>query len=252
MTNSTYTESEMDICSFHTLQFVLKCVNPGQKLLEVGCGSGELAHQMENAGIDVTAIDKDPDNSMRAAAEGITVFEEDLFHYQGEEESFDAILFSRVLHHMHPLDIALEKIHSLLKPNGLLLLDEFAVEAMDEKSAAWFYGLKQTLAAAGAYNWSLAEQKLKDKFGRVSDLEIWQQLHVVMHSVIDSASMRKELPNRFKLESESVVPYLYRYFADRRFRLKDELVPRIYEWECKLIEQELVRPIGLHWVYRKI
>jgi 2-polyprenyl-3-methyl-5-hydroxy-6-metoxy-1,4-benzoquinol methylase len=252
VSTATYTaETEMDICTFHSLQFVLSHVQKGQKLLEVGCGSGELALQLEKAGLLVTAIDKDENASMRAAAEGITVQEEDFFEYSAEKESFDVILFSRVLHHMHPLDVALEKVHTLLKPNGILLLDEFAVEGMDEKSATWFYGLKQVLAEAGTYSWSLGEQKIKDKFGKESDLEIWKQLHLGMHSVIDSETMRKELAKRFKLQSDSTVPYLYRYFADRRFRLKDELVPRVYEWECKLIQQQVLKPIGFYWLYHK-
>lgn len=251
MTNSTYTESEMDICSFHTLQFVLNSVKPGQRLLEVGCGSGELALQMENAGILVTAFDKNPDASMRAAAEGITVFEEDLFEYAAEPESFDAVLFSRVLHHMHPLDVAIDKIHKLLKPNGLLLIDDFAVEAMDERSASWIFGLKRVLVEAGAHTWSLGEQKILNRFGKESDLEIWNTLHLSMHSVIDSKTMQTELAKKFKIESERIEPYLYRYFADRRFRVKDDLVPKIYEWECKYIEQNIIQPVGRLWVYRK-
>ena len=252
MTNATYTnDCEMDICTFHTLQFLLNHLEPGQKVLEVGCGSGELARQMELAGLEVTAIDKNPDASMRAAAEGITVFEEDFFQYEADKESFDAIVFSRVLHHMLPLDAAVEKIHSLLKPGGLLLLDEFAVEEMDDRSATWIFGLKQILVETGHHNWSLGEQKILDKFGKETDLEIWNTLHLSMHSVIKAETMQQELPKLLTLESEAIVPYLYRYFADRRFRLKDELVPRIYEWECKLIEQQCVKPIGRHWVYKK-
>lgn len=253
MPDLTYTaEIEMDICTFHSLQFVMKHVKKGQRLLEVGCGSGELAHQIELAGVNVSAIDKDENASMRAAAEGITVHEEDFFEYETEQESFDAILFSRVLHHMHPLDQTLAKVQRLLKPNGVLILDEFAVEEVDEPSATWFYGLKQVLAEAGSYNWTLAEQKIKDKLGKERDLDVWRQLHLQMHSVIDSQTMRKELDSRLKIESETNSPYFYRYFADRRFRLKDELVPKIYQWECKLIEENVLQAIGRHWVYRRI
>ena len=244
-------KSEIDVCTLHTLQFVMSHAKPGQSLLEVGCGSGELAHQLEKSGLVVTAFDKDPEAGFRAAAEGITVHQADFFEYDAESNSFDVILFSRVFHHLHPLDKAVEKISSLLKPGGLIILDEFGAELMDEASALWFFGLKSILAQTEAYDWHKAELEYKDKFFESDVLQIWKEIHFGKHHVIDAATMKSELCKSFTLESEQFVPYLYRYFANRRFRLPDELVPEIYKWEIRSVELQKVKPIGIRWTFQK-
>lgn len=244
-------DNELDISTFHALQFILRYTQPGQRVLEIGCGAGELARAMENAGLIVTAIDKDAEASLRAAAEGITVLEEDLFSFAAEASSFDAIVLSRVLHHLHPLSLAIEKLHKLLKEDGVLLVDEFAVEAMSSSGAVWYYGLKNALAACGVQNLSHSEQKAKHLFVDTDDLEIWKRIHLGDHAISLGDFMLEEVQKRFSLRSELILPYLYRNFADRRFRTKDSLVPEIYNWECRLIKEQVVAPIGRQWVFRK-
>ena len=92
------------------------------RVLEIGCGSGALAHAMARLGHDVLAIDP-------SAPEG------DLFRRVTLEElsdpgPYDAVVASRSLHHIHDLPAALDKIAALLAPGGRLLLHEHAWDRM--------------------------------------------------------------------------------------------------------------------------
>ncbi len=104
-------------------------VPPPARLLEVGCGAGELARRLAADGYDVLAIDpRAPDGpSFRR----VTLEELD------EPGPFDAVLASRSLHHVHDLPAALDKISALLRPGGLLILNEFAPDRADAATAEW-------------------------------------------------------------------------------------------------------------------
>jgi hypothetical protein len=53
------------------------------------------------------------------------------------------------LHHMHPLGPALDRVTRLLRPGGLLILDEYAWDRADPATIRWFYEIAAVLAAAG-------------------------------------------------------------------------------------------------------
>ncbi|HYH90217.1 MAG TPA: class I SAM-dependent methyltransferase [Solirubrobacteraceae bacterium] len=100
------------------------------RVLEIGCGSGALAHAMARLGHDVLAVDP-------SAPEG------DLFRRVTLEEladpgPFDAVVASRSLHHIHDLPAALDKVAALLAPGGLLLLHEHAWDRIDEPTQRWY------------------------------------------------------------------------------------------------------------------
>lgn len=242
--------SPIDLCTAHTVDFVLDQLSSGSRLLEVGAGNGEVAGQLSKKGLVVTAIDRSEESVQRAEKEGVKVIKTDLFDFEAAPGSFDAILFSRVLHHIEPLDQGLQKVRKLLKPGGVLLLDEFGVELMDLKSCLWFYGLKKVLAESGAFPLSKSEEEIKDRILEKDSLEIWNE-HFKKHNVTKSSVMKAELDKQFKLQSAKSVPFLYRYFAERDFRKPDKLVPAVYEWETKLIREKMIHEIGLLWVYRR-
>src|SRR5215471_7041696 len=62
---------------------------------------------------------------------------------------FDAIVFPMSLHHIRPVDRALDHAHKLLKPAGLLLIEDFDHERVNEATLHWFAGTLRMLAAAG-------------------------------------------------------------------------------------------------------
>src|SRR5438067_13415327 len=52
--------------------------------------------------------------------------------------SFDAIAFTRSLHHINPLRQAIVRARELLNPNGFLLIEDFALDDVNEATIAWF------------------------------------------------------------------------------------------------------------------
>src|SRR5829696_6275546 len=98
-------------------EFALSQLPPApQRVLEVGCGQeGGVAPALAEAGYDVLAID--PEAPEGALYRRVTLEELD------DPGPFDAVVAGRVLHHVHPLGPALDKLARLA---SLLIVDEFA------------------------------------------------------------------------------------------------------------------------------
>jgi SAM-dependent methyltransferase len=107
------------------------------RVLEVGAGRGELAADMLAAGYDVVAIDP--------AGGPPPVRQLALLDVDGPASSFDAAVAVVSLHHVNPLPESLARLGYLVRPGGCLILDEFDVERLDERAAAWWIeqGLEQ-------------------------------------------------------------------------------------------------------------
>ena len=144
---------------------------PRSRVLEVGCGSGELAATLAGLGYDVLAVDPQaPDGPL---------FRQTTIEELEDPGPFDAVVASRSLHHVGDLDAALDKIVTLLRPDGRLVLDEFAWERLDARSA-------QEVGI---------------------DFDDWRDEHQDLHT---STSMLTALEKRFDQQSFSREPYLHR------------------------------------------
>jgi SAM-dependent methyltransferase len=110
------------------LEFVRAELPPAPaRVLEVGCGSGELSISLTEAGYEVLGIDpKAPDGPLfrRTRVED--------FH---SAEPFDAVVACLSLHHVADLAVALDKVADLLSSEGRLVIDDFGWERLDEASA---------------------------------------------------------------------------------------------------------------------
>lgn len=118
-----------DIAAYEaTLDHTRRCLTPGDRVLEIGCGTGTTAIALAPAVAEYVATDVS--NEMleigrekcrdagtrnlgfcRAAAD------------QGElpEGPFDAVLAFNALHLLNNLDAGLAEVHGLLTPGGLLI-----------------------------------------------------------------------------------------------------------------------------------
>lgn len=121
---------------------------PPAAICEVGAGLGALSAALVGAGYQVTAIEPDPESAAAAAQRGLEVVNTQLDEYQAPGR-YDAVLFTRSLHHIEDLPGAIEHALGLLTPSGVLVLEEFARERATEASARFLYDAIDLLAAAG-------------------------------------------------------------------------------------------------------
>ena len=100
------------------------------KLLDMGAGTGAFLHTMQQAGWEVTGIE--PDETARRIAKktnGIDLKDNSFFNHL--RSSFDVITLWHVLEHVHTLHDYVEKLKSLLKPNGKLFIAVPNYKALD-------------------------------------------------------------------------------------------------------------------------
>ncbi|OOQ58110.1 class I SAM-dependent methyltransferase [Mucilaginibacter pedocola] len=94
-------------------------VAPGQRVLDLGCGTGYLTSQIQQKGAQVTGIDASPDMIAKAQA---TYPEVDFFVKDGTDfhfdEKFDAVFSNATLHWIKNADAAIKCVYDALKPGG--------------------------------------------------------------------------------------------------------------------------------------
>jgi trans-aconitate methyltransferase len=96
----------------------------GERILDLGCGTGPLTQQIADAGAEVTGIDASP--AMIAQARqtypGLQFEVADALTMNLSEQ-FDAIFSNAVLHWVKPPEIAAQRMYAALKPGGRLVLE---------------------------------------------------------------------------------------------------------------------------------
>lgn len=104
---------------------------PGKKILDFGCGLGEMSLKLASAGGVVNGIDISPESvaSSRALLKKNGYDKTSHFEVMDgekmgfEDDTFDAIICSGVLHHVD-VTIAFPELARVLKPTGKLLASE--------------------------------------------------------------------------------------------------------------------------------
>jgi len=92
------------------------------QLLEVGAGTGAFAHSMFKKGWKVTALEPDAASRQKALDNyDINLLPIEAL-YQLEPAKYEVITLWHVLEHVHDLNTYMKTFHSLLKPNGRLII----------------------------------------------------------------------------------------------------------------------------------
>jgi 2-polyprenyl-3-methyl-5-hydroxy-6-metoxy-1,4-benzoquinol methylase len=189
------------------------------RVLEVGCGAGDLARTMDGAGYDVVAIDP-------GAPDG-AIFRRIKLDELDPGERFDAVVAAFSLHHVTDLSGGLDRIRDVLRPGGAVLVEEIGFERLDRATAEWFHGQRRALVAAG---------RLPAGPTTVEDCRReWDEEHVGLHG---AEAVRSELAVRFRQRSFSWQPALHRYL---------EGVASL-ALEQTLIEADAIQPLGFRYV----
>ena len=170
-------------------EFVLANLPPAPaRVLEVGCGHGDLARALGEAGYEVLAIDP-------AAPEG-PIFRRIKLEDLEDDARFDAVVAARTFHHMgESLEPNLERVARALEGGGPFVVEEFAPDRLDGPTADWYEGQRRILAAAGRAN---------ERPGAAE----WEAHH---RSVMPSEVLLAAFRRRFEERSYEDVPYLWRY-----------------------------------------
>jgi SAM-dependent methyltransferase len=92
------------------------------RVLEVGCGWGELAHRIErDTGTEVCAVDVSPRMVALARETGVDARLGDVQQLEFDDGSFDCVVAAWMLYHVPDLDRALAEIVRVLRPGGRLV-----------------------------------------------------------------------------------------------------------------------------------
>jgi len=99
----------------------------GKKILEVGCGNGNLIKLLSNTNNDLSGSDFSEDYLKKAKIKntGVEFFKGDLTDqdfWKPYENSFDTVICSEVIEHLEQDKTALDIIFSILKPNGIVVI----------------------------------------------------------------------------------------------------------------------------------
>jgi ubiquinone/menaquinone biosynthesis C-methylase UbiE len=91
----------------------------GDRVLEVGCGSGHLTKRLAARGIDIVGIDANP--NAREVASSDLVLHMRAEHLDFEDKEFDAVISVHAIEHIPPLDEAVAEMARVLQPQGQVL-----------------------------------------------------------------------------------------------------------------------------------
>jgi 2-polyprenyl-3-methyl-5-hydroxy-6-metoxy-1,4-benzoquinol methylase len=114
---------------------------PGASLLEVGCGSGSMLKDMADLGWRAEGVDFDPVAVQNSRRKGLDVHLGTLEGMRYRENSFDAVIMSHVIEHVHDPGKLVKECHRILKPNGRLVLVTPNTHSIGHRlyGSSWFH-----------------------------------------------------------------------------------------------------------------
>ncbi|MBK5259627.1 MAG: class I SAM-dependent methyltransferase [Thermoanaerobaculia bacterium] len=215
-----------DLATGQTAAFILESLPEHADVLEIGCGSGAVALELMRRGHRVTGIDADPDIVASARKVGVNAsvgiwpgFESDA--------AFDAVVFTRSLHHIQVLDAAIDRAAAVLDPGGSLIIEDFAFADI-EPAVLWEFAQRLRQIE------SLNDEFLVRLRAAADPLAVWQHDH--LHEIHSFRRMRNAVAQRFEIVRQSSAPYLFRY-------VPEFAAPAILAWETELNDRSIGRRI---------
>jgi SAM-dependent methyltransferase len=232
-----------------TATFVVSALGPiPQRILDVGCGDGELCLRLSEAGHRVMGIESDHPMAALAVARGVDCRECDWFSFT-DPAKVDAVIFNRSLHHLNPLDGAVDHAASFLSGTGAILVEDFAFADTDVETVDWFRELVARTARTGGLDLDNLPRCFATDVLREGS-QAWHHDHAETLHTADA--MATALRARFESVSIDAVPYLYRYVSAVVVDVPagNELVASALEQEHAAGASGKIRFIGRRFVAR--
>jgi len=236
-----------EIATQHTVDFLLPILDEKQLcILEVGCGAGDVAKRLVELGHRVIAVEPSVEGFQITKQKGVDVRQTDFLEFS-DEQQFDIICFTRSLHHIHPLSAALQIAIDHLKPSGTLIIEDFAVENAELKTALWFYGLQSILSTHKLLEGEQPITLPSDPIKR------WRKDHKETPPLTEGKTIIDEVTSLFEVVTCSETTYLYRYFIPELTERGDanNAIQSIFQWETNLIQAGQIQPLGLRIVAKR-
>ncbi|WP_446809400.1 class I SAM-dependent methyltransferase [Methylomonas sp. 2BW1-5-20] len=141
-----------------------------QTMLDVGTGGGEFAYLIKSLGHDLHGIEPNKGYGQYSAAQyDLNLQFGFIQDAQFAENSFDVITIWHVLEHTEDPFFVLGKLHSLLKTDGVLVVEVPNIEATCQSPSSTFH-------EAHLYNFNLATlRRMGEKAGLLEDRHLFSE-----------------------------------------------------------------------------
>lgn len=100
------------------------------RILEIGCGAGDLTNVLRERGHFVVAVDPkapEPLDALRVPFES----------FDAPAQYFDAVVMQLVLHHARDMDALLDKVVQTMRPDALIAIDDYGWERPGSVPQGW-------------------------------------------------------------------------------------------------------------------
>ncbi|MDJ0753738.1 MAG: methyltransferase domain-containing protein [Ardenticatenaceae bacterium] len=125
---------------YKQVRFVSKFLKPGQKVLEVGCSTGEFLYALREKGFEVEGVE--PNQTAAAIAQQhykLVVHNQYFEDCQFEKGAFDAIVMWNVWEHLDDPRQGLRQISSIVKDGGTFIMNVPNPDAIEAKIFGRFW-----------------------------------------------------------------------------------------------------------------
>src|SRR5438094_6109316 len=198
-----------DVPTQETLKFLKSRIPVGATILEIGCGDGQVACELLQRGYRVTGLDSDSEAIARAQARGVRGVVASCPTFDSSV-SFDAIAFTRSLHHINPLRQPIVRARELLNPNGFLLIEAFALDEVNQATVAWFVKVLRSAQGKALIN-PVQDQLATELLSATDVMQTWRDNRAPeLHSF---EAMNEAIAEQFVVLETQSAPYFYRYLS---------------------------------------
>ena len=230
-----------DVATRETANFLASRLPVGVEMLEVGCGKGHVAFELLRRGYRVIGLDSDPELVAKVQERGVTAIVASWPEF--ESAPVDAIAFTRSLHHINPLRAALDHARRLIRPAGLLLLEDFAFDQGNKATLDWFQRVLVSEPGRRLIR-PVAGRLVSELLGGEDPMAIWHDNHD--HGVHSITAMSRAIAEYFSVRETQSVPYFYRYLipALEETPKAAAFVEEVFQEEARLGKQGEIALIG--------
>jgi len=150
---------------------------PGERILDVGCGTGHLTHEIRERGAKVVGMDSSPSmlQEARSAYPDLEFVQADASAFVFKEP-FDAIFSNAALHWVTDAENAVTCMSQALRPGGRFVIEMGGKGNIDRLISALFEALKQFDCHDAKHRWffpSIGEYASMLERHRIEPTSMW-------------------------------------------------------------------------------